>query len=133
MLGHSRTAAPDSHDVPRSTMRGHELHEAACTVLPGGVNSATRYIGPPYAFASGNGAYVVDVDGNRYVDFHAAFGAVLLGHKSCVRCSPQGNCLPDHYLTRCVMRWLQACREPDRRRRRLARARPEAPEPASPS
>ena len=74
------TAAPDPHDVPRSTTRGHQLHEAACAVLPGGVNSATRYIGAPYAFASGNGAYVEDVDGNRYLDFHAAFGAVLLGH-----------------------------------------------------
>ena len=44
--------------------------------------AATRFIGPPYAFASAEGAYVRDLDGNRYLDYHAAFGAVLLGHNS---------------------------------------------------
>ena len=61
---------------------GWELAQAASKVLPGGVNSGTRYIGAPYAFATGEGAYVVDLDGRRYLDYHAAFGAILLGHNS---------------------------------------------------
>jgi 4-aminobutyrate aminotransferase/(S)-3-amino-2-methylpropionate transaminase len=35
---------------------------------------------PPIAYASGEGSNVVDVDGNRYVDLAAGFGALLLGH-----------------------------------------------------
>ncbi|MEU7870480.1 aspartate aminotransferase family protein [Dactylosporangium sp. NPDC049140] len=44
------------------------------------MNSSTRYIGEPYAFAAAEGAYVTDADGRRYLDYHAAFGAILLGH-----------------------------------------------------
>jgi glutamate-1-semialdehyde 2,1-aminomutase len=61
---------------------GRRLAEAAARVLPGGVNSATRYIGAPYAFAAGDGAYLTDLDGRRYLDYHAAFGAILLGHNA---------------------------------------------------
>ncbi|WP_218001956.1 aspartate aminotransferase family protein [Microtetraspora malaysiensis] len=61
---------------------GRALHDAARAVLPGGVNSATRYIGAPYAFVSAAGAHVTDADGTRYLDYHAAFGAVLLGHNA---------------------------------------------------
>jgi glutamate-1-semialdehyde aminotransferase len=60
---------------------GQALHRRATDVLPGGVNSATRYIGRPYAFSRSQGQYVWDADGNRYVDYHAAFGAILLGHR----------------------------------------------------
>jgi glutamate-1-semialdehyde 2,1-aminomutase len=49
-------------------------------VIPGGVNSATRYIGEPYAFTAARGQHVWDADGRRYLDYHAAFGAILLGH-----------------------------------------------------
>src|SRR5262249_7259557 len=51
-------------------------------VIPGGVNSATRLVGPPYVLTETSGAYVTDADGNRYLDYHAAFGAVLLGHSA---------------------------------------------------
>jgi glutamate-1-semialdehyde 2,1-aminomutase len=51
-------------------------------VIPGGVNSSTRYIGEPYAFVAADGAYVTDADGRRYLDYHAAFGAILLGHNA---------------------------------------------------
>ncbi|WP_433077082.1 aspartate aminotransferase family protein [Dactylosporangium sp. CA-052675] len=44
------------------------------------MNSSTRYIGDPYSFAAADGAYVTDADGRRYLDYHAAFGAILLGH-----------------------------------------------------
>ncbi|MFC7621090.1 aspartate aminotransferase family protein [Microlunatus sp. GCM10028923] len=65
---------------PSDVPRGRALAEAAARVIPGGVNSATRYIGEPYAFASASGAYLTDLDGHDYLDYHAAFGAILLGH-----------------------------------------------------
>jgi len=66
--------------VTNRSPRGQRLADDAAKVLPGGVNSATRYIGEPYAFAGADGAYLTDLDGRRYLDYHAAFGAILLGH-----------------------------------------------------
>jgi len=62
--------------------RGLAIAEAAARVIPGGVNSSTRYIGDPYAFVAADGAYLTDADGRRYLDYHAAFGAILLGHNA---------------------------------------------------
>ncbi|MGK3951914.1 aspartate aminotransferase family protein [Microbacterium sp. I2] len=62
------------------TSASRALAEAAARIIPGGVNSATRSIGAPWAFASAHGATLTDLDGNRYTDYHAAFGAILLGH-----------------------------------------------------
>ncbi|RAY16961.1 aspartate aminotransferase family protein [Actinomadura craniellae] len=67
-------------DLAGQTSTGAKLLAAARTVIPGGVNSATRLVGPPYAIATAAGAYVTDADGRRYLDYHAAFGAILLGH-----------------------------------------------------
>lgn len=75
------TPAPDKSGTAEAT-RGQALFQAAEQILPGGVNSATRYVGAPYAFATGEGAYIVDLDGGRYLDYHAAFGAILLGHNA---------------------------------------------------
>jgi glutamate-1-semialdehyde 2,1-aminomutase len=60
--------------------RSRELLERAAKVTPGGVNTARRKIDPPLCVARGSGAYVEDLDGNRYIDYHAAYGAILLGH-----------------------------------------------------
>jgi glutamate-1-semialdehyde 2,1-aminomutase len=49
-------------------------------VIPGGVNTCRRRSVPGVCFRSGRGAFVVDVDGRRFLDYHAAYGAVLLGH-----------------------------------------------------
>ncbi|MGQ7312587.1 aspartate aminotransferase family protein [Microbacterium arabinogalactanolyticum] len=49
-------------------------------IIPGGVNSATRAIGAPWTFTSAQGATVTDAAGRDYLDYHAAFGAILLGH-----------------------------------------------------
>ncbi len=67
-------------NAPSRSPRGLAIAEAAERVIPGGVNSGTRYVGEPYAFTAANGAYVTDADGRRYLDYHAAFGAILLGH-----------------------------------------------------
>ncbi len=56
------------------------LHERATRVIPGGVNSATRRLPQPYAWAWAEGAQIRDVDGNTYLDYHAAFGPIVLGH-----------------------------------------------------
>jgi glutamate-1-semialdehyde 2,1-aminomutase len=57
---------------------------AASRVIPGGVNSPVRSWcavgGNPAFIARGEGAYVYDVDGRRYVDFVASWGPLVLGH-----------------------------------------------------
>jgi glutamate-1-semialdehyde 2,1-aminomutase len=55
------------------------LSEAA-EVIPGGVNTCRRQSTQGLCFERGEGAYLWDLDGNRYVDYHAAYGAILLGH-----------------------------------------------------
>jgi glutamate-1-semialdehyde 2,1-aminomutase len=48
--------------------------------IPGGVSSTNRVIEPAIAFTKGEGAYIWDIQGNRYIDYHAAFGPYFLGH-----------------------------------------------------
>lgn len=48
--------------------------------IPGGVVSIVRKVEPDIVFARARLAYLWDVDGNRYLDYHAAFGPHLLGH-----------------------------------------------------
>jgi glutamate-1-semialdehyde 2,1-aminomutase len=54
--------------------------------IPGGVDSPVRSFrsvgGTPYTVASGQGAFVTDVEGVRYVDLVQSYGASLLGHAS---------------------------------------------------
>lgn len=48
--------------------------------IPGGVVSANRLVTPAIAFSRAQGAHLWDADGNRYIDYHAAFAPFLLGH-----------------------------------------------------
>lgn len=57
-----------------------DLLAEARSLIPGGVNSATRNIGSPTGFVQSKGSRLVDFDGQEYIDYHAAFGAILLGH-----------------------------------------------------
>jgi glutamate-1-semialdehyde 2,1-aminomutase len=50
------------------------------TYIPGGISSINRIIDPPISFAKGEGAYLWDTDGKRYIDYHAAFAPHFLGH-----------------------------------------------------
>ncbi|WP_353353384.1 glutamate-1-semialdehyde 2,1-aminomutase [Intrasporangium sp. DVR] len=56
----------------------------ASAVIPGGVNSPVRAFravgGTPRFMASGRGAWLTDVDGNRYVDLICSWGPMILGH-----------------------------------------------------
>ncbi|MFP4511859.1 MAG: glutamate-1-semialdehyde 2,1-aminomutase [Acidimicrobiales bacterium] len=60
------------------------LFERAQAVIPGGVNSPVRAFrsvgGTPYFVERGEGAYVTDVEGNRYCDYVQSYGASILGH-----------------------------------------------------
>ena len=58
--------------------------ERAARVIPGGVDSPVRSFasvgGTPYTVVSGDGPYVTDAEGTRYIDLVQSYGAVLLGH-----------------------------------------------------
>jgi glutamate-1-semialdehyde 2,1-aminomutase len=64
--------------------RSEELFARANEVIPGGVDSPVRAFGAvggvPRFYDRGEGAYVVDVDGVRYVDLVGSWGALLFGH-----------------------------------------------------
>jgi glutamate-1-semialdehyde 2,1-aminomutase len=48
--------------------------------IPGGVVSVNRAVQPEIVFTRGKGAYIWDLEGNRYIDYHAAFAPHFLGH-----------------------------------------------------
>jgi glutamate-1-semialdehyde 2,1-aminomutase len=56
------------------------LLDDAAEVIPGGVNTCRRRSEPRICIRRGEGAYIEDLDGRRYVDYHAAYGAIFLGH-----------------------------------------------------
>jgi glutamate-1-semialdehyde 2,1-aminomutase len=64
--------------------RNEELFDRARTVIPGGVSSPVRAFGAvggtPRFVTRGEGAYVWDADGDRYVDMVQSWGALLFGH-----------------------------------------------------
>jgi len=61
-----------------------DLFEQAKTVIPGGVNSPVRAFngvgGNPIFFTKGEGAYLFDADGKKYIDYVASWGPMILGH-----------------------------------------------------
>ncbi len=50
--------------------------------IPGGVVSVNRAVQPEIVFVRARGQYLWDADGNRYIDYHAAFSPHLLGHNN---------------------------------------------------
>jgi glutamate-1-semialdehyde 2,1-aminomutase len=66
------------------TERSHQLFEIASRYFPGGVNSPVRAWrsvgGEPLFIARAQGSYVIDVDGNSYVDYVGSWGPLILGH-----------------------------------------------------
>ena len=71
--------------VARRVMeRSGELQRRAERLLPGGVDSPVRAFravgGEPPFVARAKGAYLWDVDGNRYLDFFGSWGPMILGH-----------------------------------------------------
>jgi glutamate-1-semialdehyde 2,1-aminomutase len=64
--------------------RSSTLFERAQSLFPGGVNSPVRAFkavgGTPVFLERGVGAFVFDVDGNKYIDFVGSWGPLILGH-----------------------------------------------------
>jgi len=60
------------------------LFQAALGLIPGGVNSPVRSFqkvgGTPFFVRNAIGPFLVDVEGNRYIDFVLAYGPMILGH-----------------------------------------------------
>jgi len=64
-----------------SFAKSRELLESNEQVIPGGLASINRKAEPNIAFAKAIGYHLWDVDGNEYIDYHAAFSAYILGHR----------------------------------------------------
>jgi glutamate-1-semialdehyde 2,1-aminomutase len=64
--------------------KSRELFARARQLMPGGVNSPARAFGgvggEPIVFERGAGAYLYDVDGNKYIDYIGSWGPMILGH-----------------------------------------------------
>lgn len=64
--------------------RSTTLFNEAKDFIPGGVNSPVRAFngvgGDPIFFDHGEGAYLYDVDGNKYIDYVGSWGPMILGH-----------------------------------------------------
>ncbi|MBP2027699.1 glutamate-1-semialdehyde 2,1-aminomutase [Acetoanaerobium pronyense] len=62
----------------------NNLFEIAKNFIPGGVNSPVRAFGSvdkaPIFVEKGEGAYLYDVDGNKYIDFISSWGPLIFGH-----------------------------------------------------
>jgi glutamate-1-semialdehyde 2,1-aminomutase len=67
-----------------TTTRSAELFAEAQRLIPGRVNSPVRAFrgvgGTPRFIERGQGAWIYDVDGNRYVDYVLSWGPLILGH-----------------------------------------------------
>jgi glutamate-1-semialdehyde 2,1-aminomutase len=72
-------------DSPLILERSRAAMERARDVIPGGVNSPVRALravgGEPFFAAGGDGAWIFDEDGNRYVDLVLSWGPLILGHR----------------------------------------------------
>ena len=56
------------------------LHEEAKRYTPGGLHTAIRIATPPLCIRKAQGAYLWDENDRRYIDYHAAFAPIVLGH-----------------------------------------------------
>jgi glutamate-1-semialdehyde 2,1-aminomutase len=67
------------------TARSEELLQRAQQIIPGGVNSPVRAFrgvgGTPRFIRRGEGARLIDEDGNSYIDYVCSWGPLLLGHR----------------------------------------------------
>jgi glutamate-1-semialdehyde 2,1-aminomutase len=77
------TALGGSKDMSRG--RSIAAFERAQQLMPGGVNSPARAFGAvggsPVFIDRADGAYLFDIDGNRYIDYIGSWGPMILGHR----------------------------------------------------
>ncbi|MDR2441071.1 MAG: glutamate-1-semialdehyde 2,1-aminomutase [Planctomycetaceae bacterium] len=64
--------------------KSHAIFSEAQNLIPGGVSSPARAFGAvggePIVIERGEGAYLIDVDGHRYLDYVQSWGPMILGH-----------------------------------------------------
>jgi glutamate-1-semialdehyde 2,1-aminomutase len=67
-----------------NTGRNAELFERALRVIPGGVNSPVRAFkavgGTPRFIERAHGPYMIDAQGQQYIDYIGSWGPMILGH-----------------------------------------------------
>ncbi len=74
--------------MPQKTMMSHQNSQAAFEkarqVMPGGVSSPVRAYqavgGTPVFIRQGEGATLLDIDGNSYIDYVCSYGPFIAGH-----------------------------------------------------
>jgi glutamate-1-semialdehyde 2,1-aminomutase len=78
------TARPPASEDPVTDPKSDTIYQRALQVIPGGVNSpvrACRSVGAnPLFIARGEGGYVVDADGRKYIDLIGSWGPMIVGH-----------------------------------------------------
>ena len=94
-----RTPAPSGPNrVSMNTANSQKLFARAKNVLVGGVNSPVRSFaavgGSPLFISRAKGAYVHDADGNRFIDYVASWGPLILGHSHPAVVRAVGEALP---------------------------------------
>src|SRR4249919_1141080 len=77
-------AAVRFHEDLMDTRRSQDLFRRAQSLMPGGVNSPVRAFksvgGEPFFVQRAEGAHLIDVDGNRYIDYVGSWGPMIVGH-----------------------------------------------------
>ncbi|MEP7258081.1 MAG: aminotransferase class III-fold pyridoxal phosphate-dependent enzyme, partial [Flavitalea sp.] len=63
-----------------SSSRYSEMISEASKYIAGGVVSLNRKVDPHILFKEGKGSKIYDIEGNEYIDYHAAFAPHFLGH-----------------------------------------------------
>jgi glutamate-1-semialdehyde 2,1-aminomutase len=75
----------ESGAIMVNIQKSKSLYERALKVLPGGVNSPVRACRSvdslPLFIAQAKGAYIIDADGNQYIDYVGSWGPMILGHR----------------------------------------------------
>ena len=70
--------------MPLADEKSRQAFARAQKVIPGGVNSPVRAFGSvggnPLFVNKGEGAYIWDIDGNRYLDYVGSWGPLIVGH-----------------------------------------------------
>lgn len=71
--------------MPQNFSKSIDSYKKALKFIPGGVNSPVRAFkavgGQPIFMEKGEGAFLYDIDGNRYVDYLGGWGSLILGHR----------------------------------------------------
>lgn len=76
------TVADYEKEYVSKTKRSKEHSKRARKLMPGGVESNIRLFEPyPFVSRRAKGAYLYDIDGNRYTDYTLGYGPLVLGHR----------------------------------------------------